>query len=53
LRVACEDEIVPVAPVREKMAEAPALMGAAGANASPRTGGGSANESGPRSIELL
>jgi hypothetical protein len=53
LRVACEDEIVPVVPVRERMAEAPALTGAAGANTSPRTGGGSANESGPQSIELL
>jgi hypothetical protein len=51
-RVDCEEETVPGAPAREKMVEAPALSGAAGANPSPHTGGGRTNEAGLWSVDL-
>jgi hypothetical protein len=50
-RVANEDEIVSGVPTLEKMVEASALMGVAGANASSRASGSRANETVPRSID--
>jgi hypothetical protein len=47
-RVAYEEKMVSGAPVWEKMVEAPALMGAAGANVSPRNNCGCPNGVEPR-----
>jgi hypothetical protein len=52
LRVAYEEEIVQEVPTRENMAEAPILMGATGANVSPCTSGGRADEAAPQSINV-
>jgi hypothetical protein len=49
--VAYEELPVPGAPVRERMAEAPTLMGVAGVNASPRVGGSCVNEEEPQSVD--
>jgi hypothetical protein len=53
LRSAYEEEIVPRAPARGKMAEAPGLTGVVGANASPHSRGGSANEAEPQFVDML
>jgi hypothetical protein len=52
-RAAYEEEFASVAPVREKVKEAPALTGAVGAHASPHADGGCADEVKPRPHDVL
>jgi hypothetical protein len=52
-RLACEEQTVPEAPVKEKMAVTPVLMGVICASVSPRASGGRANEGRPQSVGAL